>query len=764
MKQLQCLLIAVGCLFVPAGCSRSARAYVERGDQFSAEGKYADAALNYRRAIQKDARYGPAYLALGKMALKQGQWRDAYDSLTRAEDLLPNNTEVAVLLGDLAVSSLVQDQRHPQVLYDQVAKLRDAFLTKDPNSFDGLRWKGYLELVDRKPQEAIESLGKAHQLKPNDTKVATALAQGLLQVGREQEAERLALEQIAKDKTTPDPYDVLYWYYRSHKRTGDAESILKQKVANMPGNVAYVLELAGHYYQVQNTAEMNRWLGAFVQDTAKFPLAPLQAGDFYARIGANAEALRLYEMGAKADSKNERTYKKRIANILVATGRIEEARAMVDSLYRQDPKDAETLSVRASIESKSANTGDISRSAGEFQSLIEKKPNDPALRIGLAQALLKEGNLDGARKEYQMAAKLQPGNVFTQYALADIAIEQHNAAEVLRIAKELIRLDPSSMRAESLYATGLAGTGSTDLARKEFYSLLRRNPGDAQTRFQLVLLEIQDKHLKEAEDLLKSSGQPRNQSAELLIAWTELRMAQGQPKEALALLREAVSKQTGDIRLRGVIAKTASSLGQPDIAIEQYQYVLGKKKAAETYLQLGEVQESKGDIQAALQSYQQAKQVAPADARVELHLAHLSETRNQTTEAIQHYNTALQLDPNNAAVLNNLAFLLADTTTDVDRALELALKARQKLPGEAAISDTVGYAYLKKGMGASSVQIFSSLVQKYPYQPTYRYHLAMALIQTGNRDRARRELTECLKAKQPEPLMAKVNALLKTIN
>ena len=59
-------LVAVLTVLVTlAACSRSARFYRDKGDKFAASGKYYDAALNYRKAIQKDARDGEAFFGLG---------------------------------------------------------------------------------------------------------------------------------------------------------------------------------------------------------------------------------------------------------------------------------------------------------------------------------------------------------------------------------------------------------------------------------------------------------------------------------------------------------------------------------------------------------------------------------------------------------------------------------------------------------------------------------------------------------------------------
>ena len=113
--------------------------------------------------------------------------------------------------------------------------------------------------------------------------------------------------------------------------------------------------------------------------------------------------------------------------------------------------------------------------------------------------------------------------------------------------------------------------------------------------------------------------------------------------------------------------------------------------------------------------------------------------------------------------MNNLAFLLSDTGGDLDEAMNLAQRTVQKFPGEPAFSDTTGYVYLKKGMRDSAVQTFTSLVQKYPRVPLFRYHLGMALLETGDKVRARKELETALASHPSQDEAAKIRELVNKI-
>src|SRR5713226_2348064 len=82
-------------------CDRSAQDYLHRGNTFFAATKYADAQLNYTKAIQKNPRLAEAYYRLGLVEEKQNHAVPAYQALKRAIELLPDSLDANVALADV---------------------------------------------------------------------------------------------------------------------------------------------------------------------------------------------------------------------------------------------------------------------------------------------------------------------------------------------------------------------------------------------------------------------------------------------------------------------------------------------------------------------------------------------------------------------------------------------------------------------------------------------------------------------------------------
>jgi Tfp pilus assembly protein PilF len=128
----------------------------------------------------------------------------------------------------------------------------------------------------------------------------------------------------------------------------------------------------------------------------------------------------------------------------------------------------------------------------------------------------------------------------------------------------------------------------------------------------------------------------------------------------------------------------------------------------------------------------------------------LQEATGKRAEAAATYNRILGFDPDNPLALNNVAFMDAEKGTNLDQAMTFAERAKKRQPNSPDISDTLGYVYLQKNLNAQALRIFKDVVEQNPNNPTYHFHLAMALLKEGNKQAAREEAEKAL-AHSPQP-------------
>ena len=119
-------------------------------------------------------------------------------------------------------------------------------------------------------------------------------------------------------------------------------------------------------------------------------------------------------------------------------------------------------------------------------------------------------------------------------------------------------------------------------------------------------------------------------------------------------------------------------------------------------------------------------------------LAIAYEQAGQYDDAIKLLEGLLVSDPKDIELLNNAALVYQKMNDQ--RALDLAKRAHDTAPSQPSIMDTYGWILVKRGQVEQGLRILRNARFRAPDVAAIRYHLAVALDATGNRDEARREL------------------------
>ena len=164
------------------------------------------------------------------------------------------------------------------------------------------------------------------------------------------------------------------------------------------------------------------------------------------------------------------------------------------------------------------------------------------------------------------------------------------------------------------------------------------------------------------------------------------------------------------------------------------------------YVQLGRLQQERGNVDAAIPRYQKALSLRPKSAAINIMLGDLYQAKGDLATAGHYYQSALTLDPESGVAANDLAWVDAQQNEDLDAALGLAQKAKQLLPEVDAVSDTLAWVYYKKGMYGAAIPLLQECVNKSPAHTVYHYHLGMALLAQGDKVKSREQLEAALKS------------------
>jgi tetratricopeptide (TPR) repeat protein len=776
------LLIFLPVLLLSVSCTRDPKAqaqrYLDNGNKFFAKEKYKEAALMYRRALQKDLRFGEAYYRLGLTDLKLGAYGDAVKMLQRAVGLQPENSDAAIKLGDLYLLASTQDPQHAKDLRGEAKDLAQKLLQRDPNSFDGHRLMGQMALIENDSPTAVAEFAKANEVKPYQKGLAVAYFEALVidsraaaaekrtvdAEARAAEAEKLALEEIAREKAFSPIYDLLYVKRVQSRDIQGAEDVLKLKVANNPKNAMFMLQLAGHYFQQGKTAEMDALMKRLT-DEKEFPDGHMLAGDFYFfRARQYALAVQEYENAIKAFPKDKATYQRRIVEVYATWGKSQQANDLLATILKDNPKDNDAIAMRAALLLTTGNRDQINAAALDLQSLVAKMPQNHLLRFNLARALAAKNDLEQARLQLEEAVKLRPDFVAARELLGQVYLRKGDSAKALRAADELISIDNNNAQAHLIRSTALLNLGDRDKARDELDLINRNYPQNTGARYQVGLLAYQDKDFKKAGQIFGELHRADPKDIRGLRGVVEVLATEGKIPEAIKEVQKSLEMEPQRKDYQLVLENLYVRSQRFDEAIKILQELAaGEPRSAELAYKLGETYREKGDLNNAMEQFRKASQIAPNDINSLIQLALLLEGIGRRDQARPVYEQILRIQPDQFVALNNLANMKAEEGVDLDQALTMAQRARQKAPNFHEISDTLGLIYIRKSLSEDATRIFSDLVQQEPGNPKFHLHYAMALLQKGDKPRAKSELQKASQSKPSTEDAGKIKELLQTI-
>jgi len=755
-------------LLALASCARDpkvqAQRYLDNGNKFFSKAKYKEASIMYRRALQKDLRFGEAYYRLALTDLKLQNYGDAVRMLLRAVELEPNNADATTKLADLYLLASTQDSGHQDQLTKDATELADKLVKQNPTSFDGHRLYGQLALLRRDPATAVKEFAIANQSRPYQTDLSMAYFQALASNKQPEEAEKLAKDLIAREKNFGPMYDLLYLFYAREKRLTDAEELLKLKTANNPESSDFILQLAAHYYVTKRRPEMDATL-LRLADEKKFPEGHLVAGDFYFfRLREFDAAQRQYEMGIKDFPKDKAQYQKRLVELNATQGKSNEANQLLAAILKDDPKDSDAIAMRAALMLSTGNREQINLAANDLQGLVAKTPQNHLLRFNLARALLAKGEIEPARIQLEEAVKIRADFLAARELLAQIFLSKGDPAKALKEAEGIITLDRNNLRAHLIRSSALLSLGEKEKAREELDLIAKAYPQNPEARYQIGFLAWQDKDFHKAEQVFSDLYKENPKDMRGLVGVVETMASQNHMDDAIKEMQKSIEAQPERQDLKLALGNLYVRSERYDDAVKLFQQLIDKDpRSADLLFRMAETYRRKGDLNVAIDTFRKASQAAPNDTASLLQLGLLMDGTGKREQAKPIYEQILKIQPDHPVALNNLAYIKAEEGVDLDQALTMAQRARQKLPNSTDIADTLGWIYIKKHLRDDAVRVFHDLVAKEPKNPTFRYHYGMALMQKGDKLAAKRELEAALSSNPSKDEGGKIRELLQRI-
>jgi tetratricopeptide (TPR) repeat protein len=781
------LAAAVGCT------SKEARIAEQRtaAEAFFEKKEWSEAKIAYMNLLQLAPNDAEAHYKMAETLWNMQEFGEALWQYKEASRLAPDNTEWRMRLTQVLFAARDYDTALEQV---------SAVLEKDPKNIDALLLRGALKSVkgdldgliedvdaalavnpDHPDSLALkaqalgrkgdiagaeEALRKLIQVKPSAAN-HLSVARFLAIVGKNDEALAELNAAIAAAETPEERTQARLFltnFYINQSQNDKAEAVLLEARADAPTDSNVLLTLARFYYATNQGEKAVLMLeeGVKARPDSAEPLLVL--ADYHRRAGDMTAALADVDRAIAVEPKSEAARLRRAELIVDQEG--EEAKpneaswAIVREVLKENPKSLLGLFTEGKfflLDQKYAEA------ATSLRRVIDEQPS-AAAHVLLGTAYLAQKQNDLARSEFLQALQVDAQYTPARSQLSALYLASGEDESAAREARIVLDQNPSDLRIRLILAEALTRLKRIHEAREVLSPIEVTDSLPAPMRLKIAQLYRRTRDTKAATPILQALLKENPNDPAAMGELIQADLDERNHDAALAKIDAFIVQQPDNVPLYEMRAKVrlASPGGEKkesiDLALADLNTALEKDpKRVETVITLGKVyrtlwQRDGSHLEDAIGTYKKAREIDPQNAMIALELAALTEAAGRRAEAIENYEAVLRLDQDQAGAKNNLAWLLADsanaTPADLDRALQLAQDAKNAMPNDPSVADTLGWVMYKKGIPSAAIALFRESIDGYPeghpLRGTVRYHLAAAYEKNGERDRAVQELKRAL--------------------
>jgi tetratricopeptide (TPR) repeat protein len=693
------ILAAAGLLILlSSGCTRKAREAraLHRADDYFAAGRYDAAEIEYMNVLRLDRMNPSAMGRLGIIYSDQGRVGRSVPFLLGARQLEPDNLEVRLKAGlyFLAIGKFSYAKNEAEFILDKNPRDADAPLL--------------LAEAAVRPDE-IENARRSLERLPDAGSAPVLVALGTLDFRQRQfdQAENSFRLALAADPNSGAAYTALgalYWEKGDLAPAGAAFARAAELAPAEPGKgLQYAQfkiktgDLAGGR---QILEELNRASPAFLP--AAMLLAQLDEAE-KKYDDSQAQIAKIFD--------RDPTYPDALllsARLKIAKGQPEKAVAELEraeGIYPNYPQ------IEYELAQAYQAVGEPEKAANSLNQALLAAPNLAEATIALAKIDIQTGDPGAAIISLKKLIQKRPEMIEPRLLLANTYVDQGNFEDALDVYARLATLEPRNSQPIVLTGLVLLRQNKRGEARDAFNAALDLNPGYFPAVEELVFLDVGEQRYDAARRLVESQidGNPRLSEPYVLLA--KIHLAQKAWPEAEAALKKAI---------------------QIEPAFPTPYYLL-----AELYFVTHQDRN-------ALANLQEAVRENPKDTSALMLIGAIEDRQDHHAAARDAYQEVLAVDPGFSPALNNLAYLYSEDFGQLDKAFEMAQKARVELPNDPHAADTLGWILYKKHQYAWALSLLQESVEALPADAEAQFHLGMTQYMLGLEEPARASLERAL--------------------
>jgi tetratricopeptide (TPR) repeat protein len=677
-------------LLLVTGCSKEAKRarLLDEADNYFKAGDYDKARVTYLNIIRLDPQNALAFERIGAIWQEDSAPLRAAAFLAKATDLDPKNTQNRVRLARCYVTTgqLGQAQKEALKVLEQAPDNGEALVTLTEAA---------------KSKEEIEIAEEALRKFPNKNDASFYLASANL--------------------------------FFNSGNLPTASNALQQALAADPKLIEAHMAL-GNLYLVQKD---QRNAGEEFKKAAELApvrsMARLKYAAFASAVGDVEEVRKIAtEMTKKApDYLPGWTL---LAEVVFKAQKYDEALALLENVFSRDPDYVDGRRLQGNV---LLAKGDTKKAIEGLERLDQTYPDSPIIKYELAGAYFKDNNIAQATLALDQAVSINPNYADAVLLLAQINIAVGHGEKVIEPLKRLLERKPDLKNASLLLAAAYSADDRFDDAIAVLEREAKLAPDDVQLRIALGKAYSQAKRNDEARKAFAKAAQLAPDNLSPVDELVDLDLLEKHFDSARQRIQQQFEKTPDSPAAHYFEGKILVAEGKWDAAQAELHkalqldpnFVAACDLLVQSYLATNKVPQAITELEAQL--------AKTPSAQALLTLALLYERTGKFPQARDVYEKLLAVNPNFVLVLNNLAYLYAEHLNNLDKAYELARKARDAQPQDPAIADTFGWVLYKRGDYQQALSLLQDSAEKAPDNPEIQFHLGMTAYMMGQTDVAR---------------------------
>jgi putative PEP-CTERM system TPR-repeat lipoprotein len=769
----------------------------------------------FAQSVDKDPQYVPAYWGLARCAAMRGKLDKARAELDKAVKLDEKNSQTWALLGDL--------ERVQRRLAEADSAYANSLKYKS-NNMDALLGRAVISIENNKLDEASRYVDTAFKLSRDHPLVSQLRGVVQYRQGKYAAAET-SFQNVLKSQ--PNYLPAILWlglanfaqgnyelagkqfgqYARSvpsvrvqallalvqaklgrGQEAAEALSVLRNVDVKDPQSLAVV---ANAYMSIGETDLAAKYLTKAVEQKPDAANLRVALAATLSQKGDRAHAIEQLESAIQLDSGMANADVLLIQS-LIQDKQFDKALVAVQALEKKQPKNAVTHNLKGAIY---LAKNDIANGRKSFERALELDPTSVPAAMNLAQLDLLERKPEAARQRFQgilakdkanvqamiglagiaaatsqeteyvawleKAAKAGPSVARPRVLLASYYLQKNEVQKALALAREAQTANPGNFQALDLLGTVQLAAGEKENATITYAKLAKLFTKSPVAHYKLATAQAATNNVAAVRASLKSALtlKPDYLDAEMLLGSVEL--GAGRHVEALKIARQIQKqhpKSASGLVLQGDILMAQKQFAP---AVTIYEKALAINNNGLIAVQVYKALSAAGKVEEADARLVQWLKDRPGELNARIYLASTYVKARQNKQAIQQYQLVLQADPKNVRALNDLAWLYQQEQDP--RALATAEQAYRLKPDNPEIMDTLGWILVDQDQTTRGTELLRKAAEAAPASTAIRYHWAAALVKSGDKARARTELTDLLTRNKDFPQRQEAQALLKQL-